>query len=67
MEARQTLLALADDELDGALGLHKEVNGIKRPTLAGVLLLGTETLLRDHVPAYEVAFSGASRHRCERK
>ena len=52
----QSLLALTDDELDGALGLHKEINGIKRPTFAGVLLLGTETLLRDHVPACEVAF-----------
>jgi ATP-dependent DNA helicase RecG len=52
----QSLLALADEELDGALGLYREANGVKRPTLAGLLLLGSETLLRDHVPAYEVAF-----------
>lgn len=52
----QALLALADDELDGALGLCREVNGVRRPTLAGLLLLGTEDLLRLHLPAYEVAF-----------
>ncbi|CAE6519248.1 putative transcriptional regulator [Nitrosomonas nitrosa] len=52
----QSLLALADDELDGALGLCREINGAKRPTIAGLLLLGTESLLRQHLPAYEVAF-----------
>ena len=52
----QSLLALADDELDGALGLCREGNGIRRPTVAGLLLLGTEGLLRQHLPAYEVAF-----------
>lgn len=52
----QALLALADEELDGALGLCREVNGIRRPTVAGLLLLGTEDLLRAHLPAYEVAF-----------
>lgn len=52
----QSLLALADDELDGALGLCREVNGVRRPTIAGLLLLGTESLLRQHLPAYEVAF-----------
>lgn len=51
-----SLLPLADEELDGALGLCLEVNGIKRPTVAGLLLLGTENLLRQHLPAYEVAF-----------
>ena len=52
----QTLLVLADQELDGALGLCREVNGIKHPTVTGLLLLGTENLLRNHIPAYEVAF-----------
>ena len=52
----QSLLALADEELDGALGLCREVNGVRRPTIAGLLLLGTEPLLRQHLPAYEVAF-----------
>ena len=52
----QSLLGLADDELDGALGLCRDANGIRRPTLAGLLFLGTESLLRQYVPAYEVAF-----------
>ncbi|MDR1826969.1 MAG: putative DNA binding domain-containing protein [Methylobacteriaceae bacterium] len=52
----QTLLALTDDELDGALGLCRETNGVRHPTIAGLLLLGTEKLLRQHLPAYEVAF-----------
>lgn len=52
----QTLLVLADQELDGALGLCREVNGIKHPTVTGLLLLGTENLLRNNIPAYEVAF-----------
>lgn len=52
----QGLLALADEELDAALGLCREVNGIRRPTVAGLLILGTEDLLRVHLPAYEVAF-----------
>lgn len=52
----QPLFALADEELDGALGLCRTVNGIRRPTIAGLLLLGTPELLRMHIPAYEVAF-----------
>lgn len=52
----QSLLALADNELDGALGLCREANGARRPTQAGLLLLGTEELLRTHLPAHEVAF-----------
>jgi ATP-dependent DNA helicase RecG len=52
----QPLLALADQELDGALGLCREVNGTLYPTVAGLLLLGTEDLLQTHLPAYEVAF-----------
>ena len=52
----RSLLALSDDELDGALGFVREVEGVPRPTLAGLLFLGTPALLRDNVPAYEVAF-----------
>ena len=52
----QSLLALADDELDGALGLTKSISGKQHPTVAGLLLLGTEDLLRTYLPAYEVAF-----------
>jgi len=52
----QSLLALSDEELDGALGLVKTINGQSHPTVAGLLLLGSEALLRQHLPAYEVAF-----------
>ena len=52
----QSLLPLADEELDGALGLTVEIYGQRRPTVAGLMLLGTEELLRRHLPAYETAF-----------
>lgn len=52
----QSLLPLADDELDGALGLTMMAEGMRRPTLAGLLLLGREEQLRRCVPAYETAF-----------
>lgn len=52
----QTLLPLADNELDGALGLTTTVEGITRPTIAGLLLLGKEADLRRLLPAHEVAF-----------
>lgn len=51
-----SLLPLADEELDGALGLTMTVDGIRRPTLTGLLLLGREEQLRHYVPAYETAF-----------
>jgi len=51
-----SLLPLADEELDGALGLVTTVEGIQRPTVAGLLLMGREGILRQHVPAHEVAF-----------
>jgi len=50
------LLPLADEELDGALGLTIGVHGQRRPTVVGLMLLGTEELLRRHLPAYETAF-----------
>jgi ATP-dependent DNA helicase RecG len=51
-----SLLALADEELDGALGLITTVEGVRRPTLAGLLIMGREEMLRQHVPAHEIAF-----------
>ena len=50
------LLPLADEELDGALGLVTTVEGVHRPTVAGLLLMGREEVLRQHVPAHEIAF-----------
>ncbi|MBF0294686.1 MAG: putative DNA binding domain-containing protein [Magnetococcales bacterium] len=50
------LLPLADEELDGALGLTTTVDGVRCPTLAGLLMTGREEVLRQHVPAHEVAF-----------
>ncbi|MDX9785835.1 MAG: crosslink repair DNA glycosylase YcaQ family protein [Desulfobacterales bacterium] len=52
----QSLLPLADNELDGALGLTRISGGSLCPTLAGLLLLGREEHLRQYLPAYEVAF-----------
>lgn len=52
----QSLLPLADDELDGALGLTVNTGGQRRPTVAGLLLLGNEMQLRQHLPSHEVAF-----------
>ncbi len=52
----QPLLSLSDEELDGSLGFTKNISGQQHPTVAGLLLLGTEELLRTHLPAYEVAF-----------
>jgi ATP-dependent DNA helicase RecG len=52
----QSLLPLADDELDGALGLTAVVEGVRYPTIAGLLLLGREEHIRQYLPAHEVAF-----------
>jgi len=50
------LLPLADEELDGALGLIATVDGVRRPTVAGLLMIGREEVLRQQLPAHEVAF-----------
>lgn len=52
----QSLLTLADEELDDALGLTVTVSGKRHPTVAGLLLLGDERQLRQHLPSHEVAF-----------
>lgn len=52
----QSLLPLADGELDGALGLTMAMDGMRHPTLAGLLFLGREDQLRRYLPAHETAF-----------
>jgi len=51
-----SLLPLADEELDSALGLVTTVDGFRRPTVAGLLIMGKEDALRQHMPSHEVAF-----------
>ncbi len=51
-----SLLALDDDELDGALGFIRTINGVKVPTLTGLLMIGKENAIRTHLPTHEVAF-----------
>lgn len=51
-----TLIGLTDDELDGALGLVRTVDGQRVPTVAGLLLIGKESALREHLPTHEAAF-----------
>lgn len=50
------LIALSDEELDGALGLTVRDDHTIRPSLAGLLLIGTESSIRRLVPTHEVAF-----------
>ncbi len=52
----RTLLALGDEEMDGALGLVRREHGRRIPTVAGLLVLGRESALREHLPTHEVAF-----------
>ena len=51
-----TLLKLSDREIAGALGLVRSEGDRLRPTLAGLLLVGKESALKEYVPAHEVAF-----------
>jgi ATP-dependent DNA helicase RecG len=51
-----SLLPLSDEEMDGALGLVTTVEGVRHPTVAGLLMLGREEILRQHLPAHEIAF-----------
>lgn len=51
-----TLLDLPDDELDKALDLVKERDGVIYPTMAGLLLLGHDQYIREYVPGNEVLF-----------
>ncbi|RPH55770.1 MAG: hypothetical protein EHM81_14130, partial [Chloroflexi bacterium] len=51
------LLELSDERLAAALGLAQpDEQGVLRPSLAGLLLVGKEAALKRHLPAHEVAF-----------
>ncbi|MBH2032024.1 MAG: putative DNA binding domain-containing protein [Pseudomonadales bacterium] len=53
----RVLLELDDEALDGALMLTaRQTDGSRVPTLAGLLLVGRETSLRQLVPGHEFAF-----------
>jgi ATP-dependent DNA helicase RecG len=56
----RTLLGLADDGLDGALGFTRTVEGVRGPTVAGLLLIGREAAIREHLPTHEAAFQRLS-------
>ena len=58
----RSLIGLADDELDGALGLIRRDEGRIVPTVAGLLILGREAALREHLPTHEVDFPGSGWH-----
>ncbi len=47
----RVLLDLDDEALDGVLGFTKrQSDGVRVPTLTGMLVIGRETALREHVP-----------------
>lgn len=52
----QTLLELSNEELDKALRLVTDVNGILYPTISGMLLLGKVQALHQYVPTNASAF-----------
>jgi ATP-dependent DNA helicase RecG len=52
----KALAGLSDQELDAALGLARRAHGKPMPTVAGLLLLGREAAIREHLPTHEVAF-----------
>ena len=50
------LLDLSDTELDRALGFVRERDGQWYPTIAGLLMIGQESYIRQYVPSHEVLF-----------
>lgn len=53
----RVLLELDDEALDGALRFTRQGDDGKRvPTLAGLLVIGKEDVLREHVATHELAF-----------
>jgi ATP-dependent DNA helicase RecG len=53
----RVLLDLDDEALDGALGFTKRLpDGTRLPTLTGLLLLGRDSVLQQHVATHEFAF-----------
>lgn len=52
----QSLVDLTDEELDKALQLIKEENGIMYPTVTGMLLIGKEDRLQELMPTAKSSF-----------
>jgi len=52
----RALLSLKDEELDGALGLVRREGEQLVPTVAGLLVIGREAAIREHLPTHETAF-----------
>ena len=52
----RSLLGLSDEELDGALGFVRREGDRLAPTVAGLLILGRESVLREQIPTHEIAF-----------
>lgn len=52
----RALLPLPDAEFDSALGFTRQRDGKMLPTITGLLLLGREQSLREHIPTHEIAF-----------
>lgn len=61
----RALLALSDLEMAKALGLVEAEGEARHPTVAGLLVLGKEKALREHLPTHEVAFQVLRRGRVE--
>lgn len=58
----RVLLELDDEALDGALGFStRSPTGERIPTLAGLLVIGRESALRERVPTHELAFQVLAR------
>lgn len=55
------LLELSDQEIARALGLVQSNGKREAATVAGILLVGKEAALREHIPAHEVAFQVLAR------
>ena len=51
-----SLLELSDSELDKAMGFVRERDGEWYPTIAGLLMIGQESYIRQYVPSHEVLF-----------
>jgi ATP-dependent DNA helicase RecG len=61
----QTLLALSDLEIAKALGLVEADGEPRSPTVAGLLMVGKEKVLRRFLPTHEVAFQVLRQGRVE--
>ena len=51
-----SLLELTDEDLYKTLGLVRDLNGILYPTIAGLLLIGTEGAIRRFIPTETASF-----------